>query len=480
MTIAPSGRPIRSAPGREEPLVSKFDLRDVSQRLTESQDTEAVVFEFLGYLQSLRPDWRAALAFYEVSRDALVSLYGRENDRLVRRDISVPVEQLPARLVRKFFHPSAFFNAPTRRSLLASLFKTSPFYEPDATDAPSLKSLSPIPDWASCVCMPLADQEDLLAVLVLASRKKGAFGSRAVGELLPVKGMAALALAQHLYRGARAAPAAEEPVAIGVAASGGQAAADFQERIRSLDDRAAELADENRAKAAKLQALTGEIERVDQDSSRYRRELERVKGHLHALEEQSAAATEHLNEAYSQLTETQDRMTELERTVGFLQDVFQMLSQEHDAQEIPGTMVAWFSEHFGVERCSLMVLESGRETLRIAAHRGIDPAVASTVRVRIGLGISGWVAHNRKPLFVRVKTDTREVQPSGQDVYNSDSFITVPLIHGDRMVGVLNLSNKQGGLPFDELDLDRAMLAGSLLAMTLRAQDVARRAAAWG
>ena len=40
--------------------MSKFDLRDISDRLAKSRDTEAVVFEFLGYLQAVRSDWRAA------------------------------------------------------------------------------------------------------------------------------------------------------------------------------------------------------------------------------------------------------------------------------------------------------------------------------------------------------------------------------------------------------------------------------------
>ena len=47
--------------------MSKFDLRDISERLARSKDTEAVVFEFLGYLQAERNDWRASIAFYEVS-----------------------------------------------------------------------------------------------------------------------------------------------------------------------------------------------------------------------------------------------------------------------------------------------------------------------------------------------------------------------------------------------------------------------------
>ena len=43
-------------------------------------------------------------------------------------------------------------------------------------------------------------------------------------------------------------------------------------------------------------------------------------------------------------------------------------------------------------------------------------------------------------------------------------------------MGVLNLSNKRDGAPFDELDLDRAVLAGSVLAMTLSHQQGAHAA----
>lgn len=461
--------------------MSKFDLRDVSKRLSESRDTEAVVFEFLGYLQGLKTDWHASLAFYEVSRDALVSLYTREGDRLVTRDILLPVDQLPTRLVRKFFHPNAFSNAPTRHSLLSSLFKSSPYYEPEGSEASALRLVVPIPDWISCVCMPLADQEDLLAMLVLASRQKGTFGGRIVDELVPVKGMAAMALAQHLYRSARALPAAppdDAPAGPLEAPLPGQTAAtEFQEQIRRID--AAPPAAAGDAVDPRLEALTRELALADRSSSDYRQELERVKEHLHALEEQSNAASEHLTAACSQLTETQDRMGELQRTAGFLQDVFQMMSQEHDSLEFTGTMVMWFSETFGIERCSLMVLDAMRDTMSITAQRGLDPAMADRVRVRVGQGISGWVAQNRKPLFVRVKTDAREVAHTGQDVYNSDSFITVPLIHGDRVVGVLNLSNKAAGLPFDQLDLDRATLTASLLAMTLGAAEIEQRSAAW-
>ena len=44
------------------------------------------MFEFLGYLQTVRPDWRASLAFYEISRDALVNVCTRQGSRLTRRE----------------------------------------------------------------------------------------------------------------------------------------------------------------------------------------------------------------------------------------------------------------------------------------------------------------------------------------------------------------------------------------------------------
>jgi signal transduction protein with GAF and PtsI domain len=452
--------------------MSKFDLRDISQRLASSRDTEAVVFEFLGYLQAVRSDWRASISFYEVSRDALVNVYTRQGTRLTRKDVTVPVDQLPPRLVRKFFHPSAFFNASDRRSLLSHLFQASPFYEPDPLEAPALQELTPATGWQSCVCLPLADQEDLIAMLMLVSEKRAAFGSKTVGEIIPLKSMAALALAQHLYRAARKQNGEKDERSTRLAA------AEFQDRIHRLNQQTEELTQENQAKAAQLQALGAEIELLDKNSSAYRQELDRVKNQLYSLEEQSAIATQRLTETYSQLTDAQFRVGQLQRTVGFLKDVFQVLAQEHDGDRFAQTLVAWFCEHFGVDRCSLMLLDDSGETLTIAAYQGIDPGVAATVRVRLGQGISGWVAHTRKPLLIRIEGES-DVPHTHQDAYNSDSFVCVPLVHSNQVSGVLNLSNKRDGEPFDGLDLDRATLAGSVLAMTLSGQELVRRAGAW-
>src|SRR5262249_8278036 len=74
--------PARTAAPPRSASVSHYDLRDIADRLARSTDAEAVAFEFLGALQTAQPTWHATLAFYEVSRDALVRLYERDKDQL--------------------------------------------------------------------------------------------------------------------------------------------------------------------------------------------------------------------------------------------------------------------------------------------------------------------------------------------------------------------------------------------------------------
>jgi signal transduction protein with GAF and PtsI domain len=105
--------------------------------------------------------------------------------------------------------------------------------------------------------------------------------------------------------------------------------------------------------------------------------------------------------------------------------------------------------------------------------------MAGRVRVPMGSGVAGWVASHRRPVWMRESEDETPVAPTGVDHYNSDSFISMPLVHRNRLVGVLNLSNKRDGEMFSERDLARAQLAGSVLALAIGEQgEVSSRAEA--
>ena len=69
--------------------------------------------------------------------------------------------------------------------------------------------------------------------------------------------------------------------------------------------------------------------------------------------------------------------------------------------------------------------------------------------------------------------------PSSGAAYNSDSFLSVPVLHNDTLHGVLNFSNKADGALFGDADLDRAMFLATVLAMSRERATAGKRQAMW-
>ena len=460
--------------------MSRFDLRDISNRLSKSHDTKAVVFELLRSLEAARSDWRASLAFYEVSADAFVDVFETEGERLMRRAIVVPANQLPERLVRKLFDASAISNAKEKRSLFSGGLGTVPCYVADDKDASELMPLTVLADWRSCICLPLGDQTDLMGILVITSAKKNAFGGRAVSEILPVKSLVTTALIKHLRRAGREAPGPPPPREAQVASENvTEAAIELRGQLDALAERSRQLEDEDRSRNQQLANLTSEYQERQRSSDEYREELERVKETVAVLEAQAVAAIESLSDAYAEVNSASWEMADLERRVDFARRFLHLLGREADERRLPLKVVGWLCNEFGIERCSIMSLDATRSMLQISAQCGLDAGVAAAVRVRVGQGVAGWVAHNRKPLLVRMRSQA-DITPEEQaETYNSQSFIAVPVVHNGRVYGVLNLSNKEGGELFNGVDFDCASIAGAALAMRLSGCEMARGTAAW-
>lgn len=463
--------------------MSKFDLRDISTRLTKSRDIQSVIFEFLHCLEAARPDWRASIAFHEANADGFEDVFETEGERVVRRHIVVPSNQLPDRLVRKLFDASAIYNAAEKRSLFSGGLGTAPYYVADERDASELMPLTVISDWKSCVCMPLGDQSDLIGILVVTSLKKNAFGGRAVGEILPVKSLVTVAMMKHLQRTQRLAappPAVRKAEAVTEAAS--EAAEEVRAQLEVLARKSRELEAEERAEreaqessnGEALANLTSEYEARRRSSEQYKEELERVRSMMELFEAQAIAATEHLSDTYTEMNTASWEMADLERRLEFARRLLALLGGESDERRLPTLVVAWLCKEFGIERCSMMTLDESRETLQISAQCGLDPGVAATVRVRMGQGVAGWVAYNRKPLLVRMRSQA-DITPEDQSgTYNSPSFIAVPMVHNGRLYGVINLSNKDGGELFTGVDFDCASIAGAVLALRLSSCEPAQ------
>lgn len=92
------------------------------------------------------------------------------------------------------------------------------------------------------------------------------------------------------------------------------------------------------------------------------------------------------------------------------------------------------------DRASLMLWDEDRQALTIQAAIGLPDDIVENTVIRLGQGISGKVAEQRRPLVldsnVPAEDDLRKLMKLDQ----ISSAISVPLTAQDELVGVLNLS----------------------------------------
>jgi diguanylate cyclase (GGDEF)-like protein len=110
----------------------------------------------------------------------------------------------------------------------------------------------------------------------------------------------------------------------------------------------------------------------------------------------------------------------------------------------------------------------------ISARRGsivvINPDGNFTFRAAVGFGngevrfspgmtippgtVTSWVAENKEPLLVTGQKDMPLPVPLRRNGYQSTSFLSIPLLHKGKVLGVLHLTNKAGDRPFTRDDLE--------------------------
>ena len=117
----------------------------------------------------------------------------------------------------------------------------------------------------------------------------------------------------------------------------------------------------------------------------------------------------------------------------------------------------WVSESLGITTATLMMPDKDEEYLTIRAAIGLAETVVQSARVRRGSGIAGLVWENGETLLIKdVTEDERYGRDLSEPRYSTSSLLSVPLLQGDRCLGVLSVNNRVDGKPLD--DDDRLLL----------------------
>jgi signal transduction histidine kinase/DNA-binding response OmpR family regulator len=125
-------------------------------------------------------------------------------------------------------------------------------------------------------------------------------------------------------------------------------------------------------------------------------------------------------------------------------------------QEILDNFLAVVMHELDVERASLMLRNKKTNELQIVASRGI-PLECSDQRVHLGEGIAGKVAQSGETFLV-TDTSTDDRVPARRPNL-SDSFISAPIVFSvaiksrREVFGVINVTNRRAGKPFDSDDV---------------------------
>jgi len=150
----------------------------------------------------------------------------------------------------------------------------------------------------------------------------------------------------------------------------------------------------------------------------------------------------------------QQRTAERERALaGRLVALVSALSLTENCDELYRQIVEMAAELLDATSGSLMLLSEDGEELQIKASKGMNPALARSMNLRLGAGIAGRVARSGFPLLVTdIEKDRRTASPN-RPRFRTKSFLSVPLKLRDRTIGVLNLADKEQESIFSESDL---------------------------
>jgi diguanylate cyclase (GGDEF)-like protein len=103
---------------------------------------------------------------------------------------------------------------------------------------------------------------------------------------------------------------------------------------------------------------------------------------------------------------------------------------------------------------SLMLLNEVEGTLKIVAAKGMTSTLAKTMSIGFGEGIAGRVAKSRFPMLVNDIERDKRVAIKNRPRFKTKSFLSLPLVVEERLLGVLNLADKNNSSSFSEADLN--------------------------
>ena len=163
------------------------------------------------------------------------------------------------------------------------------------------------------------------------------------------------------------------------------------------------------------------------------------------------------------------------RELSFLVRLAQAAASTQRPDELLELIIRETTSAIGTDVCSLYLLSPPGLELLLTATNGLNENMIGKVRMKVGEGITGWVAESRRPAVVPdVSKEPHWKWVPGLDEDRFHSMASVPIESGPRLVGVLNVQSTERR-EFNSGDIDFLRAIAAQVAGILERSELQRR-----
>ena len=162
--------------------------------------------------------------------------------------------------------------------------------------------------------------------------------------------------------------------------------------------------------------------------------------------------------------------------ISALYEISKVIQAIFDLDLLLNLIVEMITKIMKVKICSLMLIDEAQGDLIIRAAQGLSDKVIKETRVKIGEGISGWVAQTGEPLLIKDIEQDSHFKKKSEERYTTKSLLSAPLrksllsvplkIKG-KTTGVINVNNKISGEVFDEDDQNMLLALATQISVVI-------------
>ncbi len=139
-----------------------------------------------------------------------------------------------------------------------------------------------------------------------------------------------------------------------------------------------------------------------------------------------------------------------------LLNVSRMMGSVTNLESVFNSVTNTCLEVFDCQQASLMMVNVNEETRELETRAATGHANESAVRtstVKIGEGIAGWVAEQRRPIILTNETNLSQYPNLKLKDKSISAAMVVPILLRDELVGVLNISSQSPTTKYSQEDL---------------------------